>query len=71
MKPDPMQPWVQPSPASTRSQIILETVSEMVAPREFAYRQALIKLRGPGDEDWAFTFAAGDSADLIREVARR
>jgi TRAP-type uncharacterized transport system substrate-binding protein len=62
---------VQPSPATTRSQILLETVSGMVSPREFAYRQALIKLRGPGEEDWAFTLTAGDSADLIREVARR
>lgn len=71
MTKEPQKPWAQPTPSTTRSQIMLETVSEMVAPRQFWQRLAQIKLRGPGDRDWSFTFSGGDSADLIREVERR
>jgi len=71
MKEPSPKPWTQPSPATTRSQIMLETVSEMVRPRQFWHRLSQIKLRGPGDKDWSFTLAGGDSADLIHQMARR
>jgi TRAP-type uncharacterized transport system substrate-binding protein len=71
MKQPALHPRGRITPATTRSQLILETVSEMVAPRQFWQRQVLVKLRHPGDERWTFTFAASDSAETIHEVVRR
>lgn len=71
MKQPALHPRGRITPATTRSQLILETVSEMVAPRQFWQRQVLVKLRHAGDERWTFTFAASDSAETIHEVVRR
>jgi TRAP-type uncharacterized transport system substrate-binding protein len=66
-----VQDWVSPSPATIRSKIMLETISEMVADREFWYQQVLVKIRHQGEQEWAFTFAGSDSASVVHEVARR
>ena len=66
-----LQARMQTTLATTRSQFILETVSELVAPHQFWQRQVLVKLRHPGDEGWTFTFAASDSAATIHEVVPR
>ncbi|MGH7768981.1 MAG: TAXI family TRAP transporter solute-binding subunit [Candidatus Binatia bacterium] len=71
MKQPALHDQTRTTPATTRSQLILETVAEMVAPRRFWQRQVLVKLRHPGDERWTFTFAASDSAETIHEVVRR
>lgn len=59
------------SPATTRSQIMLETVSEMVYPRGYPYVQTRIQMRGQGDQEWAYTIFASDAPSGIEAVARR
>jgi TRAP-type uncharacterized transport system substrate-binding protein len=60
-----------PRPATTRSQILLQTVSEMAQPRNSPYQQTRIQMRTQGDPDWAYTLFASDSPNVLHEVARR
>jgi TRAP-type uncharacterized transport system substrate-binding protein len=59
------------TPATTRSQIMLEVASELVRPRGYDYQQAMIKLREQGSESWAYTLFGSDTPEAIRQVARR
>lgn len=61
-----------PTPATTRSQIILETVSELVRPRLYAYQQARVQIRNQhGDDNWRYTILGSDSPEVIEQVGRR
>lgn len=66
-----MQPSDPPRPATTRSQIILEVVSELVEPRDYPFPQARVQIRRQGPGDWAYTLFGSDSPDVIFQVARR
>src|SRR4051794_6765284 len=60
----------RPKPATTRSQILLQTVSEMVQPRSSPYSQARIQIRSQGASEWAYTLLGSDSPDGLWQVAR-
>jgi TRAP-type uncharacterized transport system substrate-binding protein len=59
------------TPATTRSQIMLEVASELVSPRGYEYQQAMVKLRKQGPGPWAHTLFGSDTPEAIQQVARR
>lgn len=58
-------------PVTTRSQIMLEVASELVAPRAYPYQQARVQLREQGPNEWALTLFGSDAPEAIHQVARR
>ncbi len=66
-----METFERKTPATTRSQIMLEVASELVSPRSYPYQQAIIKLRKQGPEPWAHTLFGSDTPEAIHQVARR
>ncbi len=66
-----MESFERKTPATTRSQIMLEVASELVSPRSYPYQQAMIKLRKQGPEPWAYTLFGSDTPEAIYQVARR
>jgi hypothetical protein len=57
------------APATTRSRLILETVSELVGASEWTQRQALVHLRRQGTDDWTLALLASDTPEAVQEVA--
>jgi len=56
-------------PVITRSRLILETVSEMVAAPDWNRRQVRVSLREQGAMEWSVNFLASDTPDAIEEIA--
>jgi len=61
----------RPAPVMTRSQIILEVVSDMVRDSGWEYAQSQVQLRRQGDPEWVYTLFASDAPGAIHQVARR
>lgn len=59
------------TPATTRSQIMLEVASELVRPRSYPYQQAMVRLRAQGAGPWTYTLFGSDTPEAIWQVARR
>jgi TRAP-type uncharacterized transport system substrate-binding protein len=58
------------TPATTRSQIMLEAASELVNPRGYAYQQARVQLRPQGSGPWTYTLYGSDAPESIYQVAQ-
>jgi len=58
-------------PVTTRSLVVLEVASELVARRrkEWPYPQAKVSLRNQGDDEWKVCFFGSDTPGAIDEVA--
>jgi TRAP-type uncharacterized transport system substrate-binding protein len=56
-------------PATMRSRIMLETVSELVAADEWTNKQVMILLRPQGEDKWRMRFFASDSPVSVNAVA--
>jgi TRAP-type uncharacterized transport system substrate-binding protein len=65
------QSFVSPRPATIRSQLMLETVSEMVSVRGYPYSQAQVKLRPQGGDAWSFSVFGSDAPGSIDQVVNR
>jgi TRAP-type uncharacterized transport system substrate-binding protein len=65
------QAFESPRPATIRSQLMLETVSEMIGERGYPYSQAQVRIRPQGPGDWSFTLFGSDAPDSIDQVAKR
>jgi TRAP-type uncharacterized transport system substrate-binding protein len=65
------QPFESPRPATIRSQLMLETVSELVAVRGYPYQQAQVQIRPQGAGPWTFTLFGSDGPESIDQVASR
>jgi len=63
------EPFQSPRPVTIRSQIMLETVSELVAQRGYPYQQAQVMVRPQGPGPWSFTLFGSDAPDSIEQVA--
>ena len=62
--PNPISiPWVM------RSRLMLETVSELVAAKEWPDNQVMILMRPQGDDTWRTRFFASDSPVSVDAVA--
>lgn len=57
------------NPITTRSQIVLEIASALVAGPDRSVRQAEVRLRAQGEQDWALSLLGSSSSDGIRAVA--
>lgn len=66
-----MTEYEAPRPAATRSQIMLEPISELVRQRGYPYHQAEIRIRTQGPGPWTYTISGSDTPDAIGQVARR
>ncbi len=62
--------YESPVPASTRSLLMLQAASVLVAGRESPYQQARIQIRPQGPGDWEYTLFGSDTPDAIWAVAR-
>ena len=56
------------NPITTRSQIVLEIASALVAGSDRSVRQAEVRLRAQGDQDWALSLLGSSTAEGIRSV---
>ncbi len=56
-------------PVTTRSRLILETASELVAAEDWNCRQVKVSLREQGSTEWSLDFLASDTPDAIEEIA--
>jgi hypothetical protein len=56
-------------PVTTRSRLILEAASEMVAAEDWNCRQVRVSLREQGSTEWSVNFLASDTPDAINEIA--
>ena len=56
-------------PVTTRSRLILEAASEMVAAEDWNCRQVKVSLREQGATEWKVNFLASDTPDAIEEIA--
>jgi TRAP-type uncharacterized transport system substrate-binding protein len=56
-------------PVITRSRLILEAASELVAAEEWNRRQVRVSLREQGSVDWSLNFLASDTPDAIEAIA--
>ena len=65
------QPFESPRPATIRSKLMLEAVSEMVSQRGYPYSQAKVSLRPQGPGPWAFALIGSDAPEAIDQVAKR
>ena len=65
------EPFESPRPATIRSQLMLEAVSELVGQRGYPYQQALVKIRPQGPGPWTFTLFGSDAPESIDQVASR
>jgi len=65
------QQFESPRPATIRSQLMLETVSEMVGERGYPYSQAQVRIRPQGPGPWTFTLFGSDAPDSIDQVVNR
>src|SRR4051794_10605730 len=66
-----MMEYQSPTPASTRSLIMLQAAVELVSPRESPYAQARIQIRPQGPNPWAYTLYGSDTPESLWAVARR
>ena len=57
-------------PATTRSSVMLQVASRLVAAREWRYRQTKVTFREQGGHDWQFCFFSDDSPSGIEAVNR-
>ncbi len=56
-------------PATSRSSVMLQVASRLVAERAWPYRQVRISFRTQDDPEWKFCFFGSDSPEVIEEVA--
>src|SRR3954447_14721038 len=56
------------NPITTRSQIVLEIASALVAGPDRSVRQAEVRLRAQGEQDWALSLLGSSSSGGIRAV---
>ena len=61
-------PVVWPSPMTTRSRVVLEIASELVAIRHQPYNQAKVMLRVQGGPDWPLTLFGTSTIEGVYEV---
>lgn len=66
-KPARTSPHVRP--AITRSRLILEAASEMVAAQGWKQQQVRVSLREQGALEWSVNFLGSDTPDAIAEIA--
>ncbi len=61
-------PPLRPTPMTTRSRIVLEVASELVAIRSQPFNQAKVMLRVQGGPDWPLTLFGSSTIEGVTEV---
>ena len=61
---------LRPTPILTRSRVVLEIASELVADRDQPYNQAKVMLRAQGAADWPLSLFGLSTVEGVHAVAR-
>ena len=57
-------------PMTTRSRVVLEIASELVADKSYPYNQAKVQLRVQGASDWPCTLFGSSTKEGVFAVAK-